>query len=254
MSSFQYQTASRHQVSIRHAYALMLLNQQITLCASQTCTIRELLTTQNVSSTACGAEFRDRSVDMTVIGLSCGGVALVVFIIRIIARLSTYQKTLYWDDWTMLLMVIITVPPTVLAPFLASNGLGMDIWTLPFDNIDNVLLFFFIGELCYLVGLAINKISILCFFLRIFPNKVLRKYTYITMGICVAYGISVGFKRNQQAKALNDLCSFSSQLFSNATQSTTCGISGTTNTKADATASIYRGGWQQASTLCSTWL
>jgi len=168
-----------------------VLNQQITLCASETCTIRELLTTQNASTTACGAELRDHSADMTIIALSTGGLALAIFIVRIVARLTTYQKTLFWDDWTLLLMVVITIPPTVLAPFLASNGLGRDIWTLPFDNINNVLLYFFTGELCYLVGLAINKISILCFFLRIFPSKVLRQYIYITMGICVAYGISV---------------------------------------------------------------
>ncbi|KAK5945722.1 hypothetical protein PMZ80_002930 [Knufia obscura] len=119
---------------------------------------------------------------MTIIGLSCGAVAIAVFTVRIIARLSTYQKKLFWDDWIMLLMVFITLPPTILAPFLAINGLGKDIWTLPFDNINNVLQFFFVGELCYLVALALNKISLLCFFLRVFPNKRLRVWVFITMG------------------------------------------------------------------------
>lgn len=173
----------------------VVLNQQITLCASGTCTIRELLTTQNASSTACGAEVRDHSADMTIIGLSCGAVAIAVFTVRIIARLSTYQKKLFWDDWIMLLMVFITLPPTILAPFLAINGLGKDIWTLPFDNINNVLQFFFVGELCYLVALALNKISLLCFFLRVFPNKRLRVWVFITMVMCSGYGIAASLPK-----------------------------------------------------------
>ncbi|KAK5952483.1 hypothetical protein OHC33_006526 [Knufia fluminis] len=151
---------------------------------------------------------------MTIIGLSCGAVAIAVFTVRIIARLSTYQKKLFWDDWIMLLMVFITLPPTILAPFLAINGLGKDIWTLPFDNINNVLQFFFVGELCYLVALALNKISLLCFFLRVFPNKRLR----------VLWDSGKFTKDKSSIQSLMDSSS-SSRHFSNANLSATCGIS-----------------------------
>lgn len=179
------------------------LNDQIGLCASQGCTVKELLTTKNASSTVCGAEIRDHSADMTIIGLSCGAVAVVIFTIRIIFRLLMHQRKLFWDDWTMLLTVALAIPPTILAPLLADNGLGKDIWTLPFGNISNVLEYFFVGELCYLVGLAINKISILCFFLRIFPAKRLQLMIFITMGACAAYGIAFFFATLFQCTPIN---------------------------------------------------
>lgn len=179
------------------------LNDQIASCASQSCTVKELLMTKNASSTACGAGIRDQSADMTVIGLSCGGVAVVIFTIRIVSRLLAHQKKLFWDDWTMLLMVAIAIPPTILAPLLADNGLGKDIWTLPSGNINNVLEYFFVGELCYLIGLAINKISILCFFLRIFPAKRLRQIIFVTMGICAAYGVAFFFATLFQCTPIN---------------------------------------------------
>lgn len=46
------------------------------------------------------------------------------------------------------------------------------------------------GEIFYFAAQATNKISILLFILRIFPDKEFRKYIYGTMGLVGAYGFA----------------------------------------------------------------
>lgn len=63
-------------------------------------------------------------------------------------------------------------------------------WFVPFDNITKVLEIFYYTELLYLASIAITKISILLFYLRIFPQKGLRRAIYVTIVLCVMYIIA----------------------------------------------------------------
>lgn len=90
---------------------------------------------------------------------------------------------------------------------VSKNGLGKDMWTLPLSNIENVLFvcisacqsnntsidmtqYYYLGEIFYFASLTATKISLLAFFLRVFPQKAFRKVIYVVIGICVAYGVS----------------------------------------------------------------
>jgi hypothetical protein len=50
-----------------------------------------------------------------------------------------------------------------------------------------------LGEIFYFASLTATKISILAFFLRVFPQQAFRRTVYVVMGICVAYGLSFVF-------------------------------------------------------------
>jgi hypothetical protein len=76
---------------------------------------------------------------------------------------------------------------------VVKNGLGRDIWTLSADQITNVLKYYFLGEIFYVVALGISKISILFLYLRVFPSKSFRMLTYSVMGLSVAYTIAFFF-------------------------------------------------------------
>lgn len=89
---------------------------------------------------------------------------------------------------------------------MAKHGLGKDLWTIPFDSITyilkvstqhlrgayqaDLLQIYYIDELLYLVVISMTKISILFFYLRIFPDKDFRKIAYGVMGVTVAYMIA----------------------------------------------------------------
>lgn len=73
---------------------------------------------------------------------------------------------------------------------MVENGLGRDIWTLKADQITNVLFYYYLGEIFYVTGLGISKISILFFYLRVFPAKSFRILTYSVMGVCGLYTVA----------------------------------------------------------------
>jgi hypothetical protein len=73
---------------------------------------------------------------------------------------------------------------------VVDNGLGRDIWTLQAEQITNVLFYYYLGEIFYVVALGISKISILFFYLRVFPSKGFRTATYWVMGLCVLYTLA----------------------------------------------------------------
>lgn len=73
---------------------------------------------------------------------------------------------------------------------VANLGLGKDIWTVPFENITAILKIYYFDEDLYLTALPLIKISILLFYLRIFPQTWFRYACFATMAACVGYGIA----------------------------------------------------------------
>ncbi|KAF2274394.1 uncharacterized protein EI97DRAFT_127804 [Westerdykella ornata] len=163
------------------------LNAQIETCVKRDCTIREALTTKNFTETAFGVPQRDDSKLVSYTSLIAGGIALLAVILRVFARLPCWGGAWGLDDWFMMVTMIPMVPLTVLSVVLAEQGLGKDMWTVPFDNITNILHVYYFDELFYIATIALTKISILFFYLRIFPHREFRLCTYATMAACFAY-------------------------------------------------------------------
>lgn len=71
-------------------------------------------------------------------------------------------------------------------------------WTLKDFQITNVLFYYFMGEVFYVLALGFSKISILFFYLRVFPAKEVRMQIYAVMGLCAAYTIAFFFATTLQ--------------------------------------------------------
>ncbi|THY40153.1 hypothetical protein D6C99_08306, partial [Aureobasidium pullulans] len=141
------------------------LNSNLTVCVLESCTTYEGLMTKNVSSKMCGAPVRNQTLKPLLVGVIGGGLALLVFILRMCAGLPVGGRPLGWDDYTICIAVALGTPPTVFSVLLSKNGLGKDMWTLPLPNIENVLFYYYLGEIFYFASLTATKISILAFFL-----------------------------------------------------------------------------------------
>lgn len=169
------------------------LNAAVGVCASQTCTVYELLQTKNVSSNSCGVPVRYSGERFIVLGTAGCIVAVVVFILRLCASLGKRGRKLSWDDLTMGIVTACAIPPTVFIKYLVENGLGRDMWTLKDYQITNVLYYYYLGEIFYVVALGISKISILFFYLRVFPAKEFRNKIYAVMAVSTAYTVAFFF-------------------------------------------------------------
>ncbi|KAK2003009.1 CFEM domain-containing protein [Colletotrichum falcatum] len=167
------------------------LNQQLTGCIMKSCTTYEGLMSKNASMTMCGAPVRDESTKPLLIGVIGGAIAFVVFGLRMCSGLPVGGRILGWDDWTIVIAMALTIPPTVFAVTLSKNGLGKDMWTLPQKQIENVLFYYYLGELFYFAALTATKMSILLFMLRVFSmDKTFRQLVYGAMALCLAYGVA----------------------------------------------------------------
>ncbi|KAF2853376.1 hypothetical protein T440DRAFT_418381 [Plenodomus tracheiphilus IPT5] len=169
------------------------LNAAVGACAMQSCTVYELLQTKNVSSNSCGVPVRYSGEKFIIIGTTGVIVSTLAYILRLCASMGKRGRKLSWDDLTMGVVVVLSIPPAVFIPYLVNNGLGRDMWTLKDYQITNVLYYYFMGEIFYVVALGISKISILFFYLRVFPAKEFRMKIYAVMGLSVAYTIAFFF-------------------------------------------------------------
>jgi len=72
---------------------------------------------------------------------------------------------------------------------LTPNGLGKDIWTLTFKQITDFIHVFYIMEILYFVELALLKLSLLFFYLRVFPGTTIRRLIWATIIFDIVFGI-----------------------------------------------------------------
>ncbi|KAF2732466.1 hypothetical protein EJ04DRAFT_565929 [Polyplosphaeria fusca] len=163
------------------------LSKAMETCIKANCTIRESLIAKNFTESTFGGPVRDHTHLVSYISLIAGSVAVLAVILRIFARLPCCGGTWGLDDWAILVAMLPVLPLTGLSVPLANDGLGKDMWTVPFDKITHILHIYYFDESFYLSAIALTKISILLFYLRIFPNRDFRRAVYLTITLCALY-------------------------------------------------------------------
>ncbi|KAL5392312.1 hypothetical protein DPSP01_000826 [Paraphaeosphaeria sporulosa] len=159
----------------------------LTTCVKASCMVKEALTAKRFLQELLRAPFRDKTQVGTHTCLIMGVIAVLVYLLRVVARLPMLGGQWGLDDWAMTASMLFIIPLTICAFLLNELGLGKDMWYVPFDNITKILEIFYFTELLYLTAIALTKISILLFYLRIFPHKGLRRAIYVTIVLCVLY-------------------------------------------------------------------
>lgn len=147
---------------------------------------------------------------MSYTGVIGGLLALLAYILRMMSRLPQFGGQFGWDDAVITVAMLEVIPLSVLSVIctycnvsvvnepdnktdikpVADLGLGQDIWTVPFENITSILKVYYFDEDLYLTCLPLVKISMLLFYLRIFPQKWFRISCFVTMAACAAYAIA----------------------------------------------------------------
>lgn len=86
------------------------------------------------------------------------------------------------DDWFIVATILLGVADTVLiVEGLTGNGLGRDIWTLTSEQITQFGLHMYVIQIMYIARLSALKMSLLFFYLRIFPNSRIRQFLWGTV-------------------------------------------------------------------------
>lgn len=139
---------------------------------------------QNASHTRCGQVARDIThITPIVTGVS-GGIALL----SVIFRIGLAGRNIALDDVFAMAAMIAALPMGILEFFMAADGFGKDIWTIPGEQIYRIVQFTWLTEIFYFPALAFTKLSFLFFLLRIFPAQEFRRIVYMLIGASAACG------------------------------------------------------------------
>ncbi|KAF7679597.1 hypothetical protein GT037_003345 [Alternaria burnsii] len=168
------------------------LLDDLTKCVLAGCKPKEALTAKRFLADMMNTPIRNKTIQGTITTLVFGISALVAYVLRVVARLPWFGGNWGLDDWVMTVAIILVVPLSICAYILNQIGLGQDMWYVSFENITKILEIFYYTELLYLVSVALTKIAILLFYLRIFPDQGLRRWIYVTIVICIMYIIAFG--------------------------------------------------------------
>ncbi|KAG6359894.1 hypothetical protein INS49_010947 [Diaporthe citri] len=172
--------------------ACICLNKELNLaaaaCIAKSCSVRDQLATQKYSKHTCGVEGEDRTALVWIIGIVFGILGFIAFCLRVASRVFVGTHATWGpEDWVMTVAVVLMIPLAVLSVPLANYGLGKDMWEVEPDNITKILYLYFWDELVYLAVLPVTKISILLFYLKIFPKREVKIAIWVLVGFNIAY-------------------------------------------------------------------
>ncbi|CAO2647549.1 Nn.00g084710.m01.CDS01 [Neocucurbitaria sp. VM-36] len=163
----------------------------VTLCVTTNCTIPEALATQNFSLANCGAPTRNHGHSYAVISNVLIVVAGACVAVRFVFKATVSRLDFGCDDWAVLATFIAAVPSAVLIVHgTVKNGLGRDIWTLTPMEITAMLKYFYFLEILYFTQLLLQKLSVIFFFVRVFPGPGVQCLLRVTVAFVTLWGIA----------------------------------------------------------------
>ncbi|KDN63874.1 putative CFEM domain-containing protein [Colletotrichum sublineola] len=127
----------------------------------------------------CQRPVRNRKVEILA-PIVIQVIGLLMVPLRLYARWTTVHR-IETDDWIIAFCALVFIVFVVFGQLAGWVAFGEDIWMVDSDKLTLGFKIFFIDESFYLTCLGLTKISVLFFYLRIFPNKSFRYATYATM-------------------------------------------------------------------------
>ncbi|KAH6609147.1 putative PTH11-type G-protein coupled receptor protein [Trichoderma cornu-damae] len=142
---------------------------------------------------SCNRPPRDRSQAYVVLNDVLGTVSGVFVFQRLAYKL--WAKMGFGGDDCMTFVTFLTgLPSTVISAYGVTNhGLGRDIWTLTPSQITRFGLFFWILEVLYFVQVSMVKVTLLLFYIRIFPGRTVRLLLWGTLVGSAIFGVAFFF-------------------------------------------------------------
>lgn len=135
--------------------------------------------------------------------VSLGTISGAVVVLRFASKFLAHSE-FGLDDYFIAITLGVGIPSSVLTVHgVISNGLGRDIWTITPKQITDFLHVFYAMEILYFAQVALLKLSLLFFYLRIFPGTTVRGLLWATVIFNVCFGIIFVFIAIFQCQPIN---------------------------------------------------
>ncbi|KAI1634613.1 hypothetical protein F4809DRAFT_651712 [Biscogniauxia mediterranea] len=185
--------ANTNQTCVCHDEAF---NAQATACVAASCTVREALSTKNLTSTACGIapETDYYYVPIIVVFITLCTISVAA---RVIARLQA-RIPVWWDDFIITLSFLSCIAYVTIFWTMKPHGLGTDMWAVSFDDITLILKAQYTLCVLYIASRHLTRLSILLFYQRVFGHVVLAQrlinFSFMLIIVCsVTFALAIIF-------------------------------------------------------------
>lgn len=158
---------------------------------------------RNATATSCDAPTANYTGDFVKRTIAVVAIAGFCVLLRFGWKLSQ-SMDLCADDWITMTTMLVTVVSTIISTEgLAKNGLGKDVWTLEPGHIYDFGKWLMAFNTLYYIEVALSKLCVLFFYLRIFPSKLVKNLLWGTIGFCVVYPLPFVFSSVFQCKPVS---------------------------------------------------
>lgn len=115
-----------------------------------------------------------------------------IFVVMRFTFKATVSRTDFgYDDWCVLATLMAAIPSAIITVTgTVKNGLGRDIWTLTPNQITQMLKYFYAMATLYFTQLTLLKLTLLFFYIRVFPAKDVQRLLWGTVAFTTAWGLA----------------------------------------------------------------
>ncbi|KFY21942.1 hypothetical protein V493_06972 [Pseudogymnoascus sp. VKM F-4281 (FW-2241)] len=158
------------------------LRAQVSACILRTCSQTEQYIAMTVSqNNLCkGVLQPSRSAEIFRVVIVLSAITFPIIVLRLFSRYIFWR--IWWDDWAIIVSALLMVPMSVIPIYIATKGFGKHSWDVPPENVTSLKQLYYVSQILYAVVQNTTKISILLFFLRIFPESRLCLITKMFIG------------------------------------------------------------------------
>ncbi|KAH7174854.1 uncharacterized protein B0J16DRAFT_349281 [Fusarium flagelliforme] len=170
--------------NISRLCSVTAISNEVLACVRGDCSVKDLLEYMRTECKACNRPDIDNDHNIRAINFFILGAILVSVGIRIWTKLCRFTK---WgtDDYLIIPAAILTAVQTICMSLMTWVGLGHDIWTISEETTTRFFIYLLVVEFTYVLSLCLIKLSILFFFLRIFPDPTFIKIIRWTIGFTI---------------------------------------------------------------------
>ncbi|KAH7002814.1 hypothetical protein EDB82DRAFT_482048 [Fusarium venenatum] len=170
--------------NIKRLCNVTTISDEVLACVREDCNVKDLLEYLRTEHVACNRPDIDNDHNIRAINFFILGAILVSVGIRISTKFYRFTK---WgtDDYLIIPAAILTAVQTICMILMTWVGLGHDIWTISEERTTRFFIYLLVVEFTYVLSLCLIKVSILFFFLRIFPDPTFIKIIRWTIGFTI---------------------------------------------------------------------
>lgn len=154
-------------------------------CMMANCTLEEAVDLDKVSAAICERPYESRNYLIHVTSIVCMVITYTAVGIRLVTRYCLHQSYRL-DDWFILGAAVTDAVFTGFGIAFERHGFGEHVWEINVDMIPQLLYWFYLCEVFYVITISLIKLSVMTFYLQVFPTRSFRIQCWAVMAFCVA--------------------------------------------------------------------